>query len=118
MSTAREVSRRDFLGGAAAVAAGAPLAAAGEAGGIEKYAALVSADPDLLAWWRLEGDLRDSKGALHAEARGGDPAFADGPGGGKCLALEKGRWLTAGPAPGLERDALSVELWFRPRFER
>ncbi len=83
----------------------------------EKYAALVAAEPDLVAYWRFEGDCRDAKGTAHGEPQRGDPQFGEGPGGGKALVLEKGRYVTMGNTSHLDLKETTVELWFKPTFE-
>ncbi len=83
----------------------------------ERYAELVRADADLAAYWRFEGDCRDTEGTAHTQVKGGDARFAEGPGGGKAVVLEGGRYLTMGPTPGLDLEETTVELWFKPTFK-
>ena len=92
------------------------LLAATAAAGAESHEAVIGREAGLVAWWRLEGDLRDAKGALHGKPLGGDAAFADGPKGGKALAVAAGRHLTMGNAPTLDLAETTVEMWFRPDF--
>jgi len=94
--------------------AGTSLAAAPEA---ESYAKLISAEPDLVSYWRLDGDLKDAKGKADGRAEGGEPQFGDGPGGGKALVLSGGRFVTMGETPGLDLKETTVELWFQPNFQ-
>jgi uncharacterized protein (DUF608 family) len=81
---------------------------------VERYAAAVAGEDGLVARWRFEGDAKDAKGAAHGEVRGGEAAWVEGPGGGKAIALEGGRFLAMGPAPALDLKETTVELWFRP----
>jgi uncharacterized protein (DUF608 family) len=101
-------------------AAGLVILAAGAAPSaepaVEQYAALVSAEPDLVAYWRFEGDLGDAKGTADGQLQRGAPQFGDGPGGGKALVLDGGRYVTMGPTPQLDLDETTVELWFKPTF--
>ena len=83
----------------------------------EQYTKVVSAEPDLAAYWRFDGDLKDAKGNFDAQAEGGRPQFGEGPGGGKALVLEQGRFGTMGNAPQLDLKETTVELWFRPDFK-
>ena len=83
----------------------------------EHYAATVRAEPDLAGFWRFEGDCRDAEGTAHGEPRGGDPQFGEGPGGGKALLLEGGRFVTMGSTPHLDLRETTVELWFKPSFK-
>jgi len=82
----------------------------------EKYAELVAAESSLAAYWPLQADLKDAKGDTHGEAKGGDPQFAEGPGGGKAVALAEGRFVTMGETPRLDLKETTVELWFRPDY--
>ena len=93
-------------------------AAAARAGatGARRYADLVGREAGLVALWRFEGDLADAQGALAGKAGGGGAAFADGPKGGKALAVGAGRHVTMGNAPALDLAETTVELWFRPDF--
>lgn len=84
--------------------------------GVEAYQRLLAAEPDLVAWWRLEGDLRDAKGRFEGQGRGGPARFIDGPGGGQALLLGDGRFITMGDTPELDLPETTVELWFRPDF--
>lgn len=83
----------------------------------EAYARAVSGDPALAAYWRLDADLKDTKGKAHGTAVGGKPRFADGPGGGRALQLAQGQFVTMGNAPELDLKETTVELWFQPAFE-
>jgi len=94
--------------------AGTSLAAAPEA---EFHAKLISAEPDLVSYWRLDGDLKDAQGKADGRAEGGEPQFGDGPGGGKALVLSGGRFVTMGETPGLDLKEITVELWFQPDFQ-
>jgi len=85
--------------------------------GAEQYAAIVSADPDLVAYWRFEGDCRDAKGTADGQPQRGEPQFGEGPGGGKAIVLEKGRFVTMGKTPQLDLEETTVELWFKPTFD-
>ncbi|MFQ6132504.1 MAG: GH116 family glycosyl-hydrolase [Armatimonadota bacterium] len=84
--------------------------------GAQQYLAVVSAEPDLAAYWRFEGDCQDTRDAAHGQPRGGEPQFAPGPAGGQALALAEGRYLTMGDAPDLDLPETTVELWFRATF--
>ncbi len=86
--------------------------------GFENYARLVMGEEGLAGYWRLEGDLKDARGTAHGEARGGAPAFQEGPGGGQCLEFQKGLWVNLGKAPHLDLDQGTLELWFQPRFPK
>jgi len=88
----------------------------GEAGPA-RYAEAVAGESGLAACWRLEGDLKDAKGGLDGRPGGGPARFADGPKGGKALALGKGRFVTMGDAPALDLAKTTVELWFRADFD-
>lgn len=83
---------------------------------VEDYQTLIAAEPDLVAWWRMEGDLRDAKGRFDGESRGGPAQFVEGPGGGQALLLADGRFVTMGDTPELDLAETTVELWFRPDF--
>lgn len=83
---------------------------------IEAYHKLLSAEPDVVAWWPLEGDLRDAKGHIHGQSRGGPARFIEGPAGGQALLLADGRFVTMGDTPELDLPETTVELWFRPDF--
>gem|GEM_PF-30282 len=82
----------------------------------DAYHKLIAAEPDLVAWWPLDGDLRDAKGRLHGESRGGRERFIEGPAGGQALLLADGRFVTMGRAPELDLPETTIELWFRPDF--
>lgn len=103
-------------GGLAAQPGGKPSAPPASKAAVEAYHALLAAEPDLVAWWRLEGDLRDAKGQLEGQARGGPAQFVEGPGGGQALRLGDGRFVTMGQAPQLDLAETTIELWFRPDF--
>jgi len=83
----------------------------------EDYAELVSAELGLVGYWRFEGDLRDAEGTAHGQPKGGEPQFGEGPGGGKAVVLEGGRYLTMGATPQFDLDEATVELWFKPTFK-
>jgi len=93
-----------------------PVVALAGAAGAERYAQAVGGETGLVAWWRFEGDLKDAKGELAGEAKGGEAAFADGPVGGKALSVGGGRHVTVGDAAALDLPETTVELWFRPDF--
>ncbi len=82
----------------------------------EQYAAAVSGERGLVGYWRFEGDLKDARDKAHGQARGGDPQFAAGPGGGKALALAEGRYVTMGDTPHMDLKQATVELWLKPTF--
>jgi non-lysosomal glucosylceramidase len=84
----------------------------------ERYADMVSAELALASYWRFEGDLKDARGKADGRARGGEPQFGTGPGGGKALVLSDGRFVTMGNAPELDLGETTVELWFQPNFQR
>ncbi len=84
--------------------------------GVEVYQKLLAAEPDLVAWWRLDGDLRDAKGRFEGQSRGGPARFVEGPGGGQALLLADGRFVTMGDTPELDLPETTIELWFRPDF--
>jgi len=94
---------------------GCGLARGGEAGA-EPYARLVAREPGLVAYWRFEGDLADSRGPLNGNVRGGQAAFTDGPNGGKAVVLGDRRLITMGEAPALDLAKTSIEMWFKPTF--
>ncbi len=81
-----------------------------------RYAEMVAREPDLAAYWRLEGDLKDAKGGLDGKPGGRAARFADGPKGGRALALGEGRFVTMGETPALDLAKTTVELWFRGDF--
>ncbi len=83
-----------------------------------EYADIVAKTPGLVAWYRFEGDFNDAAGAAAGKAMGGDPAFVPGPGGGKAVRLTGKRFITMGAAPRLDTPRTSVELWFKPTFDR
>jgi non-lysosomal glucosylceramidase len=85
--------------------------------GAARYAATVSAEPGLVSYWRLDGDLKDAKGKADGRAEGGRPQFGDGPGGGQALVLSGGRFVTMGETPELDLKQTTVELWFQPNFQ-
>ncbi len=99
-----------------APSAGTPAAHPAGTPGAEAYQKLLAAEPDLVAWWRLDGDLRDAKGGSHGVSRGGPAQFIQGPGGGQALLLADGRYLTMGETPELDLPETTVELWFRSDF--
>jgi len=84
--------------------------------GPRAYAELLSAEKDLVAWWRFEGDLNDAEGAANAVGHGGRPQFDQGPSGGKALLLNDRRFVTMGDTPQLDLRETTVELWFKPEF--
>jgi len=84
--------------------------------GVAVYSNVIRAEPSLVAYWRLEGDCQDAKGAVHGQPRGGEPQFAQGPNGGKAIVLGNGRFLTMGNAPELDLPRTTIEFWFRPTF--
>jgi uncharacterized protein (DUF608 family) len=96
---------------------GAPTsgAFAGEAGAAA-YARIVASEPELVAFWPLDGNLRPAKGTIAVEPKGGEPRFGPGPKDGKALVLEGGRYVTMGSTPELDLQQTTVELWFRPDF--
>ena len=83
----------------------------------EAYARAVLRDPGLVAYWRLDTDLKDAKGRADGRPVGGKPRFVDGLAGGKALQLSEGRFVTMGDTPGLDLKETTVELWFQPNFE-
>ena len=109
--------RRTLMRFAALVLLAASAAAhAGEAAG--EYADIVAKTPGLVAWWRFEGDFKDATGVAAGKAVGGEPAFVPGPGGGKAVRLTGKRFITMGAAPRLDTARTTVELWFKPTFDR
>ncbi|MHC4399768.1 MAG: LamG domain-containing protein, partial [Planctomycetota bacterium] len=82
----------------------------------ERYAALVTGEADLVAYWRFEGDLADARGDADGQSRGGKPEFGPGP-AGKALVLEGGRFVTMGSTPQLDLRETTVEVWFQPTFK-
>lgn len=82
----------------------------------DRYAAVVAATPELVAQWRFEDELSDAKGTANAEAKRGEPQFAEGPGGGKALVLDGQRFLSMGSTPSLDLAEFTLELWFKPTF--
>ena len=86
--------------------------------GADRYAQLVLADPALVSYWRFEGDCRDANGSLDGQSRPGPAQFGEGPGGGKAILLEAGRFVTMGNTPDLDLSETTIELWFKPTFER
>ncbi len=93
----------------------AGVTAAAESG-MAGYGKLVAAEPDLVAFWPLDGNLQPVKGTIAVEGKGGAPQFGQGPGGGKALVLSAGRYVTMGNTPQLDLPQTTVELWFRPDF--
>ncbi|GAG25079.1 unnamed protein product, partial [marine sediment metagenome] len=85
--------------------------------GAQQYDKVVSAEPDLAAYWPFEGDLKDAKGKADGRPQGGRPQFGDGPGGGDALVLAGGRFVTMGNTPELDLKETTVELWFQPNFQ-
>jgi len=91
----------------------APALAAQPQARVEDYAKALVADKALVAYWRMEGDLKDATGKAPGTLRGGAPQFVDGPAGGKALALDRGQFVTVGQAPHLDVSAMTVELLFK-----
>jgi uncharacterized protein (DUF608 family) len=96
------------------------LATNAEAGepAVQQYTAVVAAEPDLVAYWRLEGNLKDAKGSLDARMERGGPQFGEGPGGGQALVLENHRFLSVGDTPSLDLKETTLELWFKPTYAK
>jgi hypothetical protein len=99
-----------------AVAVGAGATTLGAGPGAEQYAKVVSAEPELVAWWPFEGDCNDVRGAADGRPTGGLPQFGDGPNGGKAMVLNNGRFVTMGNTPQLDLKQTTVELWFQLDF--
>ncbi len=97
-----------FLG--ACLSTGGP---GGVTGSVGAYAAALSADGSLAAYWRMEGDLADRLAGAAGTLKGGEPTFVDGPAGGKALALARGQFVTVGKAPHLDLPVSTVMLLFR-----
>ncbi|HIE50763.1 MAG TPA: twin-arginine translocation signal domain-containing protein, partial [Armatimonadetes bacterium] len=106
-------SRRRFLQTLGTVVAGGVFSGLEGQTMSQRYAQVVLAEPGLLAYWRMEGDLQDAKGPAHGEARGKGIRFLEGPGGGQALALDQGRWVTMGPTPHLDAPETTVEFFFQ-----
>ncbi len=106
------LSRRQFLTTGATVAAAAttPLFARSE--DRARYANSVLADQDLLAYWRMEGDLDDAKGRAPGMVQGGVPRFVQRS-GGQAVTLAQGQFLTMGPTPQLDVPISTIELFFQ-----
>jgi len=85
--------------------------------GAEQYTKIVAADEDLVAYWPFDGDCNDAKGTAHGRPQGGEPQFAEGPGGGKAIVLDQGRFVTMGETPEFDLKETTAELWFKPTFE-
>jgi len=80
----------------------------------ERYSRLILSEESLAGYWRMEGDLTDTK----SETSGVTPAesgtrFADGAGGGKALALGKGQFVVVKRTPQLDLSETTVELLFK-----
>jgi len=82
----------------------------------EQYTKVVAAEASLVAHWPLQDDLRDVKGGAHGQPKGGQAQFGQGPGAGKALVLQAGRFVTMGDTPQLDLKETTVELWFQPNF--
>jgi len=85
--------------------------------GAEQYAAMLLAEPDLVAYWRFEGNCDDARGTANGRPQRGESQFGEGPAGGSALVLEDGRFLSMGNTPQLDLKETTVELWFKPTFE-
>jgi uncharacterized protein (DUF608 family) len=81
------------------------------------YAKLIAGESGLIGYWPLGGDLKDAKGGMDGEAKGGESAFVERL-GGKALKLDNHRFVTCGATPKLELPETSVELFFKPEFDR
>jgi len=99
----------------ACAAAEAPIGK-NTAAAAEQYSAIVAAEPGLAAFWPLQSDLEDAKGSADGQAKGGQPQFAEGPGGAKALLLADRRFVTMGNTPELDLKETTIELWFRPDY--
>ncbi|HUT23417.1 MAG TPA: GH116 family glycosyl-hydrolase [Sumerlaeia bacterium] len=90
------------------------------------YAKTVLGEEGLLGYWRMEGDLKDAKGAAHGKAcseacKGescetgceGEAAFAEGAVGGKAVALQPKQFLCMGATPHLDSPETTLELFFQ-----
>ena len=119
-AVSRKTTRRTHcLAGSAALSALFFVAGVARAEtGIEAYGKAVAAEKDLVACWRFQGDLKDSKGKLDGLARAGEPQFCEGPAGGRALMLRNGRFVTMGNTPELDLAETTVEFWFRPVFAK
>ncbi|HID07604.1 MAG TPA: LamG domain-containing protein, partial [Armatimonadetes bacterium] len=107
-------TRRQFIKAVASMAASASALSAIDAEGLsERYAQLVRAERALLSYWRMEGDLKDEKGAAHGKLLGGRARFTSGVAGGKALALDEGYFVTMGKAPHLDVPETTIELFFK-----
>lgn len=117
MTLHRRIACAVVAGCIAWLLAPAPGSTLGEETGAAAYAKRIAAEPDLVASWPLGGTLQPAKGTIVPQAKGGEPQFGEGPGGGKAILLEGGRYLTLGNTPELDLRQTTIELWFRPTFK-
>lgn len=106
-------SRREFLKDAGVALSAAALPGRAVAPGNAAYAAAVLAEPTLIGFWRLDGDLNPARGTAFGTAKGGTASYASGPIGGQALNCAPGRFVTMGPTPELDTPQSTVELFFQ-----
>ncbi|HID21655.1 MAG TPA: hypothetical protein EYP14_04560 [Planctomycetaceae bacterium] len=105
-------TRREFVEGAVgSLLFSLPVLA--EADRRSRLAPIITADPGLVAYWPLDGHLRDTLGRSPLRAVGGGLRFVDSPAGGQAVLLEDARFLTAGPTAHLDLSETSIELLFQ-----
>jgi len=76
------------------------------------YSEAVRATPGLVAYWPMEGDLRDAVGAINGEGVG-TVAFEPGAIGGQAVKLDGTSFVGFGEAPELDLPGTTIELFFR-----
>ncbi|TWT81465.1 hypothetical protein CA13_29180 [Planctomycetes bacterium CA13] len=107
---ALDLSRREFMVSASALAAGLstrPLMAAEDR---ESYATLLKADPSLRGYWRFDGNLVDAMGKAPGK---GAVSYVDGVVGGKAIKLIPKQSVTVNQADHLRGKSATVEFFFK-----
>jgi len=79
----------------------------------DKYSGTILSEESLGAYWRMEGDLSDTKSGARGILHGGAARFLESPGTGKALALGKGEFVIVEKTPHLDLPETTVELLFR-----
>ena len=79
----------------------------------DRYAQIIVAEPGLVGYWRMDGNLTDKKTGDSGTATGGPARFVEAPVGGKALALDKGQFVTVAKAAQLDSPETTVELFFK-----
>ncbi|MFC1603786.1 glucoamylase family protein [Planctomycetota bacterium] len=77
-------------------------------------------DPNLVGYWRLDGDANDAAGGNHGILIG-DPTWVDDPNRGWCLSFDgDGDYVDVGEDPSLTfTEAITVACWIKVRaFDR